>query len=109
MPIAMCSASQRSMKRKHFGIVLVEAMSVGLPVVATRWRGIPEIVDEGQTGFLLEPHDVGAVAERLEQLQADPALREQMGAKAREKFLSEFTVGMFWQRMEQVFLETAGA
>ena len=59
--------------------------------------------------ILVEPHDIGGVAERLEQLHADPALREQMGAKAREKFLSEFTVGMFWQRMEQVFLETAGA
>ena len=92
-----------------FGIVLVEAMSVGLPVVATRWRGIPEIVDEGQTGFLVAPHDIWAVAERLEQLHSDPALREQLGAKAREKFLSEFTVGMFWQRMEQAFLETAGA
>ena len=76
-----------------FGIVLVEAMSLGLPVVATRWRGIPEIVDDGKTGYLVETHDAAAVAERLEQLQADPALREQLGAAGREKFLSDFTVG----------------
>ncbi len=92
-----------------FGIVLVEAMSLGLPVVATRWRGIPEIVDEGKTGYLVETHDAAAVAERLEHLQADPALREQLGAAGREKFARDFTVEKFWQRMEQIFLETAGA
>lgn len=92
-----------------FGIVLLEAMSLALPVVATRWRGIPEIVADGTTGFLVNTHDAEAVAERLEQLQGDPELRQQLGAAGREKFLSEFTAKKFWQRMEQVFLETADA
>ena len=91
-----------------FGIVFLEAMSFGLPVVATRWRGIPEIVQDGQTGFLVDVYDAAALAERLEQLQIDPNLRQRLGQAGRERFLDEFTAPRFWERMENVFLETAG-
>ena len=92
-----------------FGIVLIEAMSFGLPVVATRWRGIPEIVDDERTGFLVDPHDAASVANRLEELHDDPTRRRQLSEAGRTKFLQEFTVDRYRQRMEQVFLETAGA
>jgi glycosyltransferase involved in cell wall biosynthesis len=90
-----------------FPTVLLEAMSFAVPVVASRWRGIPDIVDDGVTGFLVEPHDAQAVADRLEQLQADPQLRSRMGAAARTKFLEQFTTQRYWNRMEEVFVETA--
>jgi glycosyltransferase involved in cell wall biosynthesis len=91
-----------------FGVVLVEAMSFRLPVVATKWRGIPEIVDDGATGFLVEPHDAAAVADRLAQLQADPSLRKWLGAAGRRKFLHEFTTEHFLRRMEDVMVEASG-
>lgn len=91
-----------------FGIVLVEAMSFRLPVVATRWRGIPEIVDDCKSGFLVEPHDAGAIADRLAQLHDDPSLRRWLGAEGRRKFLREFTTEKFWHRMEQVVLDATG-
>ncbi|HEY2881365.1 MAG TPA: glycosyltransferase family 4 protein, partial [Pirellulales bacterium] len=87
--------------------VLLEAMSFGLPVVATRWRGIPEIVDDGATGFLVEPHDPQAVADRLARLAGDSIKRRQLGALGRQKFLEQFTTASFCRRMEQVFLEIA--
>lgn len=90
-----------------FGLVLVEAMSFALPVVATSWRGIPEIVDDGVTGYLVEIQDPAAVANRLQQLQLDPPLRQEMGNAARAKFLSQFTAERYWQRMETVFTEIA--
>jgi glycosyltransferase involved in cell wall biosynthesis len=86
-------------------VVLLEATACGLPVVATRWRGIPSIVDDGETGFLVEPHDADAVAERLTQLADSPELRERMGAAGRKKFTREYTVSRHLEAMRSVFLE----
>lgn len=89
-----------------FGIVLVEAMSFSLPVVATRWRGVPEVVEDGVTGMLVDVHDPVALAARLEELQDNPALAFEFGRAGRRKFLNEFTSAKFAERMEQVFCET---
>ncbi len=61
-----------------FSLVAMEAMSCGLPVVISRLGGIPEIVEEGRTGYLLEPGDYPALALRLDQLVSDAALRQRM-------------------------------
>lgn len=92
-----------------FGLVLLEAMACRLPVVATRWRGIPSIVDEGQTGFLFEPRDFDAMANRLATLAGDPVLRERMGRAGRAKFEREFTFAQHASRMRSALLETAWA
>ncbi len=90
-----------------FPVVLLEAMACRLPVVATRWSGIPSIVEEDVTGFLVEPHDPGAVADRLAQLAQDEALRRQMGAAGRDRFLREYTLSRHIERMRHVFLDVA--
>ena len=80
-----------------FSLVAMEAMSCGLPVVISRLGGIPEIVGDGQTGFLLEPDDYGSLALRLDQLVSDAGLRGRMGeaslVRAREKFDCRVNVG----------------
>ena len=80
-----------------FSLVAMEAMSCGLPVAISRLGGIPEIVGDGETGFLLEPDDYGALAQRLDQLVSDAGLRGRMGAaalaRAREKFDCRVNVG----------------
>jgi len=75
-----------------FPIVLLEAMSFRLPVVATRWRGIPSIVEDAQTGFLADPHSPEQVAQRLADCALDPQLREQLGAAGRKKFAEYYTI-----------------
>ncbi len=68
-----------------FGIVLLEAMAAGLPVIASRVGGIPEIVEDGRTGLLVEPGNPGALAEALRHLCRDEVLRRSMGHSAREQ------------------------
>jgi len=68
-----------------FGIVLLEAMAAGLPVVASRVGGIPEIVQEGRTGLLVDPGNPGALAEALRLLLRDEVRRKSMGRDARER------------------------
>lgn len=90
-----------------FGLVLIEAMQFGLPVVATRWHAIPDIVRDGETGFLIPVRDVTALTDRLEQLLRDPDLRERIGRRARAVYCTTYTQERFLSDIERVFLELA--
>ena len=73
------------------GLVALEAMASGTPVVASRIGGLPEVVDDGETGFLVPPGDVGALRERLDQILCDKSLGRRLGANARATALERFT------------------
>jgi glycosyltransferase involved in cell wall biosynthesis len=77
-------------RREGIPVVLIEAMACGLPVVASRISGIPELVEEGRSGLLFQPGDPVALARSLERLVGDPALREQLGRHGRLKVASDF-------------------
>ena len=70
---------QPSLWQEACPLAVLEAMSFHLPVVASRVGGLPELVRDGLTGFLFTPADSAAMAERLIELAADPALRQRMG------------------------------
>lgn len=74
-----------------FGIVLLEAMASGKPVVATRVDGPPEIVEDGQTGLLVPPRDPEALAKALVKLLKDPQRRASMGRRGRERVETVFS------------------
>lgn len=86
-----------------FGVAAVEGMMFGLPVVASRWRGLQEIVVDGMTGFLAEPGDAVDFASRLETLVADATSRRRLGALGRERYRTHFTVERYRQGMQLVF------
>ena len=90
---------------ESFGNVLVEAMMFELPVVSTRWRGIPDIVEDGVTGFLTPVKDAAEVADRLAQLLHDEQLRMSMGRKGRWRYLELFTVENYINQTERVVLD----
>jgi glycosyltransferase involved in cell wall biosynthesis len=73
------------------GLVVLEAMASGTPVVCSRIGGLPEIVEDGVTGFLVEPGDVRALREALDRLLRDRVLAERLGRNARERARERFT------------------
>lgn len=73
-----------------FGWVIAEGMASGKPIIATRVGGIPELVLDGETGFLVPRRDSTALAEKILQLAADPSLRERMGRAGRRAAEAKF-------------------
>jgi glycosyltransferase involved in cell wall biosynthesis len=81
-----------------FGLVLVEAMAAGKPVVATRAGAIPEVVVDGETGYLAEPGDSAAVCAAFGKL-LEPSVRARLGAAGRQRVKEKFT-------LDRMFAET---
>jgi glycosyltransferase involved in cell wall biosynthesis len=87
--------------------VILEAMAAGLPVVATRVGGIPELVEDGTSGLLVEPRNSASLAEALVALLADEDRRRSMGEKGRERVLARHSIQTMVRQTEQVLLEAA--
>jgi glycosyltransferase involved in cell wall biosynthesis len=94
---------------ESFGNVAVEAMMFGLPVVATRWRGIPDVVDDGVTGLMVPVRDPAALATALERLIRNPDLRLELGAAGRRKYGDGYTLDRHLERLEEFLCDVARA
>lgn len=88
---------------ESFGLVVVEAMQFCLPVIATSWRGVQSLVVDGKTGFLVPPHDSGALADKIFALASDPDLRRKMGSEGRKQYLQKFTLEKFHSEIDECF------
>ena len=95
-------------EREPFGLVIVEAMAHGVPVVATAEGGIPEIVQDGISGFLVPLGDTAAMAERLSALLTDEKERRRFGARGRAR-AAEFRTDRQVSRVEAIHRELVPA
>jgi len=84
------SVPTRDGRREGIPVALMEAAATGRPVVASRLSGIPEAIEDGAQGLLVEPGDAQGLADAIATLAEDPLLRERLGAAARERMLREF-------------------
>jgi len=75
---------------ESFGLAALEAMACGVPVVASRVGGVPEVIDDGVEGYLVPSHDVETMAERALAILTDPDRREAMGRAARKRASTQF-------------------
>jgi glycosyltransferase involved in cell wall biosynthesis len=92
-------------------VAILEAGATGLPIVATRHAGIPDVVIDGETGFLVDEHDVDGMAQRMLRLAEDPVLAGRLGGAARarieDRFSMERSIGELW-RIIQSCVRTDG-
>jgi len=89
--------------RDVFGLVLLHAMAEKLPIIASREGTIPEIIEEGENGFLFPKGDCVQLAEKILILAHDTDLRKHMGGKGVERYRSLYTPQCYGQRMIQAF------
>ena len=97
--------------QESFGMAAMEAMACGTPVVASRVGGLPEVIEDGQTGFLCDENDVEAMADRGVELLTDRALHERIAGGGaivvRQKFCEEKIVPQYLQLYEDVISQEA--
>jgi glycosyltransferase involved in cell wall biosynthesis len=84
-------------------VTAIEALAAGRPVVATRVGGVPDIVRDGEDGFLVEAGDVDGLAERLAALAADPGLRAQMGEAGRARVFPRYAVARLVDDVDKLY------
>jgi len=87
--------------------VLLEAMALGTPCVSTDVTGIPEILHDGETGLMVPQHDAVALADALERLLADGALRARLARHARSLMEQQFDIHRNTARMREIFAAAA--
>jgi glycosyltransferase involved in cell wall biosynthesis len=82
---------------------LMEAMAHGRPCIASNVGGVPELIDDGQTGLRFESGDDEALADGIVRLARDPALCRRLGEAARRKVTAEFTVENMVEQHEDLY------
>ncbi len=107
IPTLLANASMFILPSLTEGIslTLLEAMARGLPVVATRVGGNPEVVVDGNTGFLVPAQDPEALAEAMLHIHQHPKLGRQMGLRGRQRVEQEFSVQGMIRDYEQQYVE----
>ncbi len=101
--INVCDVVALPTRRDPFPIALLEAMALRKPIVSTAVGGIPEMVVDGETGFVVPPGDVDALTARLDALLGDHERRRVMGEAGRRRMETVFTLDGFVARMFAAF------
>jgi glycosyltransferase involved in cell wall biosynthesis len=102
---AVCDAVMLTSASEGTPVTIIEALAAGRAVVATRVGGVPDVVDEGETGFLVRPGDTRALAERLEILAREPDRRMAMGETGRERVLRRYAVERLVDDVDALYRE----
>ncbi|HOJ59150.1 MAG TPA: glycosyltransferase family 4 protein [bacterium] len=89
-------------------VVLIEALASGTPAVATRVGGVPELIEEGKTGYIVEPGNIESIAAGIKKAAADPAQTRAMGQAAREEILRKYSIQRLVGDIEKLYGELLG-
>ncbi|MCD6360386.1 MAG: glycosyltransferase family 4 protein [Armatimonadetes bacterium] len=106
--LRLCNLLVLPSVNEPFGRVIIEAMAVGLPVVATSSGGVPEIVVEGETGLLVPPGEPEPLGEAITEILAAPERARAMGSAGRERALQRFDVRRVAAQVEELYSELLG-
>jgi glycosyltransferase involved in cell wall biosynthesis len=90
---------------ENLPMVIIEAMAAGLPVVASAVGGIPDVIEDGKDGLLMQPGDVGGLADAIACLLNNQPMREQMAQNARQKYENNYSPHSVIPQIEAVYRE----
>ena len=103
------SVTSRAGNCEGIPVCLMEAMARAIPVVSTYHSGIPELVEDEVTGYLVPEKQVTALVEKLEYLIGNPSLRLQMGRAGRDKVLNEYNIELLCDRLVTIYQQLRGS
>jgi glycosyltransferase involved in cell wall biosynthesis len=86
-------------------LVILEAMSCGLPVISSNLGAIPSLISDGETGYLVGPQDRNSLTDKVVELIQNPTKRIKMGRKGRERFENKFTIDRWEKQLSNLFHE----
>lgn len=92
-------------EKESFGLVLLEAMACGVPGIGTNVGGIPEVIDDGETGYICELGDIEGVAEKAVELLSDPGLYQRLSEAAVSKVQTKFGSETITAEYESIYRE----
>lgn len=92
-----------SLWQEVFGLVVLEAMAAGKPVIASNIGGLPEVVSDRITGLLVQPGSVPELAEAIDRLFHDHGMTREMGFAGRERVLKEFTLEKHYEKLMEIY------
>jgi phosphatidylinositol alpha-1,6-mannosyltransferase len=88
-----------------FGLVYLEAMAHGKPVIGGSHGGAPEVIEDGVTGYLVPHGDAAQLATSIETLLSDPGLAQKMGGRGRQRVEREFRFSVFAKSLKKILRE----
>jgi glycosyltransferase involved in cell wall biosynthesis len=92
-------------RREAFGLVNLESMLCGLPVIASRVGGIPEIIEDGKTGLLVAPENSQALSNAILKLVKSPKLRNDMGQAGQQRAITSFSAKTMAEKYQEIYEE----
>jgi glycosyltransferase involved in cell wall biosynthesis len=102
---AVCDAVVLTSANEGTPVTVIEALAASRPVVATNVGGVPDVVEDGVTGFLVRRGDTHALAERLELLARDENRRRTMGERGRDSVLERYAVARLVDDVDELYRE----
>jgi glycosyltransferase involved in cell wall biosynthesis len=90
---------------ESFGVVLLEAMQAGIPIVASRWRGIQSAIEDGENGYLVNPKDAEDLAEKIERFFSNPKLIYELGLNGRKLYENKYRLEHHIKALNNAFLD----
>lgn len=85
-------------------MVILEAMSLGVPVIASKIEGVPEIIEDGVNGFLVSPGNVEQLSNKIIRVMSDPELLRIVKNKAQKKVINEMNINIYARKIEKIYL-----
>jgi N-acetyl-alpha-D-glucosaminyl L-malate synthase BshA len=104
--LSMCDLKLLLSEKESFGLALLEAMACGVPAIGTNVGGIPEVIADGETGYICEVADIDEMAEKALHIVSNPGIHEKMAKLSVERVHREFHSERILQQYEEIYFDT---